>query len=347
MRNRMRIFLGPYNIGGLYEYKKGLDRLGAEANVILYKKAQHNKPSDMVLPINEKNLLLRPFWEFNYLPSFIRDFDIFHFFFGRSLITFHLDVPFLKLAGKKIVMSFLGSDIRCSTPVLEGIRDRRDCNYCKYPCNLSRKKKRVKYWACNADAIIAGVDNPQLLDYYLIPYHVIPLPCDIEYWKPFKSTFYTKEKDEVLIVHAPSNMRAKGTPIIAEVIQKLKIKYKINFKVLYNIPNSVVREWLNVADIVIDQFGTGWHGTLSLESMALGKPTLCYINEEYKRRYPQYSKLPIVNIIPTNIYKVLESLTNDAPLRKRIGVASRKYVEKVHDSRIVCKNLLNIYKSLI
>lgn len=127
----MRIFLGPYNIGGLYEYKKGLDRLGAEAKVILYKKGQHKKPADIVLPINEKNLFLRPFWEFNHLPSFIRDVDIFHFFFGRSLITFHLDVPFLKLAGKKIIMRFMGSDIRCNTNILKGLRKKEDCQYCQ------------------------------------------------------------------------------------------------------------------------------------------------------------------------------------------------------------------------
>jgi len=343
----MRVFLGPNPIAGvLWEYRKGLRRLGIDARVVIREAHPFGYPFDEVYEL-KGGRIRQTCWELNHLARFLRHFDIFHFVFGASLVHKHRDVPVLKLARKKIVMSFLGSDIRCSTPVLEGKIDRKDCNYCKYPCRLSTKKKMVKFWARNADAIFSGLTNSQLLDFYSIPYHPIVLPIDIKYWKPFESNFYTKEKDETLIVHAPSNMRVKGTSIIVKDIRKLKRKYKINFKLLHDMPNSVVREWLNKADIIIDQFGCGWHGKLSVESMALGKPTLCYINNEYKLRHPQFSNLPIVNITPNNLYEMLESLINDPSLRERIGLASRKYVEKVHDSRIVCKKLLNIYQGLI
>jgi len=340
----VKVFLGPYHVAGvLWEYKKGLSKLGIDARVVIHRTHRFGYPFDYAF------LGRNPYCNFSQIgniASFIVNCDVFHFVFGRSLVPFHIDVPLIKFAEKKIVMNFLGSDIRCSTLVLEGIKDRADCDYCKYPCRLSTKKRRVKFWARNADAIISGVDNSQLLDFYSIPYHVIPLPCDIEYWKPFESTFYKKKKDEVLIVHAPSNWRVKGTPIIVKTIQKLKRKYKINFKLLHNMPNPIVREWLNSADIVVDQFSCGWYGNLSVESMALAKPTLCSINNEYKRRYPQFSDLPIVNITPNNLYEVLESLVCDSSLREQIGRNSRKYVEKVHDSRIICKNLLEIYRGL-
>lgn len=342
----MRVFLGiTNNAGVLTEYRKGLRRLGVDARVIVNRPHRYGYFHDEVIRTHE-NPLFRRFQGFNHMIRFIRDFDIFHFFSGASIIPLHIDVPFLKMANKKILMSFMGSDIRCSIPVLEGIEDRGKCNYCKLPCRISRKKKKVNFWARNADAIMSGVDNSQLLDYYSIPYFVITLPCDIEYWRPFDSTFYRKKEDEILIVHAPSNMRRKGTSSIIDSIKKLKNKHKVSFKLLYNLPNSVVREWLNVADIVIDQFGVGWHGVLAVESMALSKPTLCGINNEYKQRYPQFSDIPIQTITPSNLYSVLEYLVIDQSLRENIGRKSRKYVEKNHDSKIVCKNLLDIYNKI-
>jgi len=36
----------------------------------------------------------------------------------------------------------------------------------------------------------------------------------------------------------------------------------------------------------------------------------------------------------------------DEELRLELGIKSRKYVESIHDSKIVCQNLLKIYNSL-
>ena len=139
----------------------------------------------------------------------------------------------------------------------------------------------------------------------------------------------------------------KGTPIIMDAVNKLKKVYPVKIKLLTGVPNSVVREWLNAADIIIDQISVGWHGKLAVESMALAKPTLCYINEEHKEKHPQFKELPIVNITPNNLYDQLELLINDENLRKKIGEKSRNYAEKVHDSRIVCKHLLKIYEGAL
>ena len=346
----MRVFLGTKPIAGvLWEYRQGLQRLGVDVKVVFDYKHRFGYLYDEIIyeystPKTHLERLKRFTVRILKTPRYMIDFDVFHFLYGNSLMPLKMDVKILRLMGKKVVMNFLGSDIRCSTPVLEGTEDQSKCDYCKYPCDISRKKNRVKYWAKNADAIISGVDNSQLLDYYSIPYHILPLPCDIEYWKPFDSTFYKKNEDEVLIVHAPSNMQVKGTPIITESIQKLSEKYNINFQLLHNMQNTEVREWLNVADIVVDQFGCGWHGKLAVESMALAKPTLCYINEGYKKKFPQFKDMPIINITPKNLYTRLESLIIDQHLREKIGKEGRLYVEKIHDGRIVCSDLLEIYQ---
>ena len=353
----MRVFLGPCSIAGVeWEYRNGLRKLGVDANVILRTTHPFGYPYDRVLSkgwvaSNYKGVVARGgFVSIINLPFLLRRYDVFHFSYGRSILyPFKIDVPLLKKMNKGIVMSFVGADIRCNKLVLKGLIEPENCDYCKQsPCRIKQKIKLINFWARNADAITSGAELSALLDYYGIPYHYGVIPIDIEYWKNYEpTTEYITNDDEVLLVHAPSNAAKKGTQIIMNAIKKLKQKYSIKFKLLTDTPNHVVREWLNAADIVIDQISVGWHGKLAVESMALSKPTLCYINEKYKKKYPQFKELPIVNITPNNLYDQLESLIINEQLRKKIGQKSRKYVEKIHDSRIVCSNLLKIYENAL
>lgn len=344
----MRVFLGTFPVAGvLWEYRKGLRSLGVDARVVISEAHPFAYPFDELFEIRG-GFLQRRYGEFKHLVRFIRHFDIFHFFFGSSLKSWrarvHYDVPFLKLAGKKIVMTFLGSDIRCNTEVLKGHIRREDCDYCRYPCKLYSKLKVAKFWGRNADVIFAQPTYSQILDFFSIPYQFIVLPCDTEYWIPFESDFYRKKEGEVVIVHAPSKPLFKGTRFVLSAIKKLKSEgFNINFKLLQGMPNTVVREWLNVADIVVDQFGLGWYGKFSVESMALAKPTICYIRDEYRQQIKHGRELPLVSATPSTLYEVLASLYDDLDLREKIGQKSRKYVIHVHDSRLVCKELLEIY----
>jgi len=345
----MRVFLGPSSIAGVdWGYRNGLRKLGVDADVVLRVIHPFGYPYDRVLSkggfaSNYRGVVASVI----NLPSFLCRYDVFHFSFGRSILPFKIDVPLLKKMNKGIVMSFLGSDIRCSKKVLEGLIDPKNCDRCKGSCRIEEKRKRVKFWERNAGAIFSGVEMSDLLDFYNIPYHSLVVPIDLDYWKPFKSEpEYKKNDNEILIVHSPSNPLKKGTPIIMETINRLKKKYPIKIKLLTGVSNDVVREWVNIADIVVDQISVGWHGKLAVESMALSKPTLCYINEGFKEKFPQFKDLPIVNITQSNLYNQLENLIIDEELRLELGIKSRKYVESIHDSKIVCQNLLKIYNSL-
>lgn len=126
----------------------------------------------------------------------------------------------------------------------------------------------------------------------------------------------------------------------------IKEGYKIEFKLLENLPNSEVREWINISNIVVDQLLIGWRGAFAVESMALAKPTLCYINEDLKREVKYAKNLPLVNTTPDTIYDNLKLLIENPELRKELGEKGRKYVEEVHDSRKIAKQMIELYKSL-
>ena len=343
----MRVFLGPSSIAGVeWEYRQGLRKLGVDARVILNTPHRFDYSYDYVFSQGRFSSISVA----RKLPSLLRHYDVFHFSFGSSLLPFKLDVPILKKLKKGIVMTFLGSDIRCNKLVLEGFVEPETCNYCKQrPCRIKQKKRLVNFWGRNADAIFSGVEMSAMLDYYRIPYNIIVLPIDLDHWKPFESSIEWRTKDdEVLVVHAPSSSAIKGTPIIVDAINRLKRKYPIKFKVLVDMPNNVVREWLNAADIVIDQISMGGGGgKLSIESMALAKPTLSYTREEFKAKHLFLKESPKVNITQENLYHQLETLIIDEKKRVNLGKLSRNHVEKYHDGRIVCRNLLKTYEKIL
>src|SRR5690606_570959 len=66
-----------------------------------------------------------------------------------------------------------------------------------------------------------------------------------------------------------------------------------------------IRELYEISDIGIDQVLYGWHGKVSVELMALGKPVVCYIDPELLKYRPE---LPIVSATPTTLTSELEKL---------------------------------------
>lgn len=336
MRNKLRIFLGPHHVAGmLWEYRQGLRALGVDAKVAIFDEHPFSYPADIELKVTGNKhitFLKRRLNRFIRLPRLIHDFDVFHFVFGNSLLPYNLDIPILKLFGKKIVMTFVGSDIR-PRKITEDEK-----------LDIYKKKRIAQFWEKYADAIISFPEYSQLLTK---KYYTITLGYDLEYWKPFISSKFKKDSGKILIVHAPSHRRKKGTEYVIKAIDRLiKEGYKIDFKLLENLPNSEVREWVNISDIVVDQLHIGWHGTFAIESMALAKPTLCYINEEWEKDVEYAKNLPLVNTTPDTIYENIKSLIENPGLRKDIGEKGREYVEEVHDSKKVAEQLLELYKSL-
>jgi len=335
-KQKLRVFFGPFHIGGmLWEYRTGLRALGVDAKVIVFSNHRFDYPADIKYKsINNRYLkyLKSSLLGFIFLPRLIHNYDVFHFIYGMSLTYYKLDVFILKLFRKKIVMQFVGSDIR----------PRKISKNEKL--SINKKKQLTKFWEKYADAIISFPEYSQLLTK---KYNILPLGYDLEYWKAFKPKTSTKSAGKILIVHAPTDREKKGTEYIIKAIDRLKGDgYEIEFKLLETSSNSEIRKWVNISDIVVDQLMIGWHGIFSIESMALGKPTLCYINEDWKRDIGYAKDLPLVNTTPDSIYANLKLLIEDSDLRKEIGQKSRKYVEDVHDSNKVAKQLLELYERL-
>ncbi|MEO7990193.1 MAG: glycosyltransferase [Chryseolinea sp.] len=279
----------------------------------------------------------------------LKHYDVFHFFWGVSLWNwwrFHLlDLPILKLFGKKVVVHFRGLDI-VDIKYFDYLREKNRGASVEKP-NLSRpdQKKKIAKWLRYADVVL--VSEPDLFD--VVPDAILsPQVIDTRYWT---STSRPKsEQDGIIrIVHAPSSRRKKGTDFIEEAIKNLKQKgYPVELVLAENLPHHKIRELYEMSDIGVDQVLYGWHGKVSVELMALGKPVICNIEERLRKYRPD---LPILHGEPKNLESVLEELIKNPERRAAIGAESIHYAARYHDVEVIADELLTLYgqqeKSLV
>jgi len=89
---------------------------------------------------------------------------------------------------------------------------------------------------------------------------------------------------------------------------------------------------------------------LAVELMALGKPVVSFIRKKDLKYIPKKMKndLPIIDITPFDIYDVMKSVLSMSPTEiKDLGIISRKYVEKWHNSIDIAKRLKQDYEEAL
>jgi len=243
-------------------------------------------------------------------------YDIYHFHFGRSLLPFNLDVPFLKASGKQILAHYHGGDIR----------EKR----------LNILMKRF------ADAKF--VSTPDLLAY--VPEAVwIPNPIDISSCESYAEKPDTAEAGIIHIVHAPTNRQIKGTKYILEAVENLRQRgYNIKLSIIEKAPHSQVLRTLSRADVVVDQIAMkgGWYGIFACEAMALKKPVCVYIRDDLEQEY--LPSKPVMNIDPSNLIETLKFLIDNGEFRLDLGQKGYSYVKEVHDAAKVTRRIMEFYK---
>jgi len=248
-------------------------------------------------------------------PAFLRllpHTDVFHFYFGWTLVPRKVQWPLLKAARRKSVLHFLGSDIRGKTPA------------------------ELAY-ARGADARIVGSYDALR---WVPDAHVVPPGLDLNEYKPPPS----EDRRRAVVLHAPSSRKRKGTEHVIAACEGLDVELDI----VEGLRHDEARRHYERADIVVDQLNAGWYGIFALEAMALGKPVLSYLRPEavQQTELELGVEVPIVPVTKETLRDRIAELATSAGERLRIGASSRAYVERVHDADQGAERLIAIYRSL-
>ena len=122
----------------------------------------------------------------------------------------------------------------------------------------------------------------------------------------------------------------------------------VELEIVEGLHHDEARRRYERADIVVDQLNAGWYGLFAIEAMALGKPVVTFLHDEAVARTETAfgTKVPLINAGAETLVERLRPLVEDARERRRVGAASRAYVERIHDVDKNADRLLDIYARL-
>jgi glycosyltransferase involved in cell wall biosynthesis len=130
----------------------------------------------------------------------------------------------------------------------------------------------------------------------------------------------------------------KGTPQIVKAISRLQDEgHDIQLINVSDKNSNEVRFIQDSCDVILDQLIYGWWGSTGVEGMALGKPVICYLRDEWKhnffKNYHEYQDLPVIEANTENIYEVLLSILHDRSILERASEKSIEFSRKHFDPR--------------
>lgn len=317
-------------------------------------------------------------WQrFRLLYRALREFDVVHFNFGRTLFPTRTgadsgsnsdhtriaralyrvyvgmielrDASILKRARKAVFVTFQGDDAR------QG-------NYCRQhfavtwanhvgssyytPEDDRFKRARIEQFDRVADGIYSL--NPDLL--HVLPKRARFMPyahVDPRDWTSIPG----RNSIELLVAHAPSHRAVKGTQWIINAVERLRAAgARIVLRLVEGVTHAEARRQFAEADLCVDQLFAGWYGGVSVEWMALGKPVIAYLRDEDLNFLPDQLRrdLPIISASPDSIHEVLrQCLAMPRARLREIGERSRAYVVRWHDPLEIAANLKRDYEAAL
>lgn len=270
------------------------------------------------------------------------DFDVLDFHFAESLFPLRFglpwfwDLPIWKALGKKVVMTFHGTDARITSQHIAG----DPWSYHRFAHEASDHEplipQRMAIIRTYADQLIVnGVPGLEFVpDAVYVPRHL-----DVDAY----SMVGPRRDKRPLVVHAPSRRSTKGTLFVTEVMALLRDRgLAFDFRMPHErLSHDDFIALYQDADLVIDNPLMGDIEMSTLESMALGKPVVTRIKPEVEAAHPD---CPAVSADPDQLASRLVPLLTDPNVRKRLGEQGRAYVTRTHDARVVVRQLLDIYR---
>jgi glycosyltransferase involved in cell wall biosynthesis len=332
-----RLVWGPVPVIAIKYWSAALRALGYRSTTCVFGHYAINERSDFDLHYDEflpRGLVFDPLRAYAVFLWVLRNADVCLSYFdggflrGTTLRT--LELPLLRAAGKRIVVSPYGSDI--AVPGHLGVAETRLLeDYPSIVAEGERVRRRVDEFARWADLVIRNYQYG-----YMPRWDVLwptQIAIDTDGWP---ATPPPGDGDgrggEVVVVHAPNHRRIKGSDRLIEVVDRLRSEgLRVRLELVERRPNAEVRAAITGADIVADQFVAGY-ALFAIEGMAAARPVLSAISwmTDDVRADLDARGLPIVDADLGSLEARLRELVGDPARRVALGEAGRRFVLANH-----------------
>jgi glycosyltransferase involved in cell wall biosynthesis len=291
---------------------QALRRKGIDARLVVFNTQPAHPEADENLHLPRGPAWRRQAVQFRALAKLLPSTDVFHFYFGLTLVPKRIQFPILKAARKKSVFHFVGSDIRGKSP--------DELAYGRLADAQIVGSYDAARWIPEAEVVPPGIDLSA----------IEPVPPRVD--------------GPLRVAHAALSRRRKGTELVVAACDELGL----DLDVIENVRHDEVGPRLARADIVVDQLNSGWYGLFAIEAMAYGKPVVGYLHDEAATRTAAAFgvEVPIVRTTKETLATALRTLAASDEERRSRGAAGRAYAERVHDADKMADRLIDIYSRL-
>lgn len=354
-------------------YRDALRKRGWKADIYVPKgypeKLLYSKED--IVRLKDIPKIFKPFYHFFVLMRWFVKYKYFFFYGGISLLallpkeisailpSFRLDLFLAKIFNKKLI--YLPSGC-IDVDLKENISKYDDGNICcncgwgKNACDDLRNKVKLdairKYFdLCIGFSDMISTQYKQ----YTMKYKAI----NLDVWKKnidISKEFLLPKTKNIRIMHSffsakrqQGGKNIKGSPFVVSAIDRLRKEgYDVEYFYATDVETKNMRYYQAQADIIVEQLIYGWWGSTGVETMALGKPVICYLRKDAKENFfkyfPEYDSLPIIEANTKNIYEVLKKTVEDKEFRDKKAEQSREFAESFFD---VDKNVIGLENLLL
>ena len=286
----------------------------------------------------------------------VRNFDVLILGGGSSFFRF-LDLPLLRLFGRRVIYVFHGTDARPA--YLDGgfylerhAEQRRfaldppalDDDYIDAFVAATRMRYRDTRWVeRHADVVVCGPGFGQLLRKPFVNFAAIGIP-----FAPAREPVPAPRESDgnVRILHATSDMVGRGTRHTRRIIEELQAEgLPIEFVILTGQSNTRVLDELQKCDFVVDgQWADTPMAGFATEAARFGKPVVMagYYAEFVAHDMRADTIPPTCFTVPQEMKTTIRRLVVDSAWRQQVGTELREFVLKHWTPEAVAAKFLEL-----
>jgi glycosyltransferase involved in cell wall biosynthesis len=360
-----RVFVGPIEIAGYYSglaealRQAGLDAVSVDLSDHLFRYAQVGRrpwPVRAVTGTRQRLEASRPRgWRqrawllvdlvaraFLLAWAVVR-FDVFIFGFGETLLH-RRDLPLLRLAGKRLIFVFNGSDAR---PTYVDGAEMADSlgRTADDAIHLARRKKaRLRQIERYADVIVSQPAFSHFFERPVVDFFRIGVPLAGHGDRAADG----RDDLPIRILHSPSNPEVKGSVQIRAVVDALRAAGQpLELVELRGVPNETVRAEIREADFVIDQiYSDAPMVGFATEAAIAGRPAIVggYAWPDLGAIYPGAAMPPVEACHPDDLAEAVLRLATDAAYRAALGERARAFVATAWAPEAIAARYLSLIR---
>jgi glycosyltransferase involved in cell wall biosynthesis len=352
-------------------YQQELNKLGWRADILVHESYPDKLLYDSKMSIRPYKITHKP--ALNYALWLLSNFFKYKYimFYGKPIdstkllgklflnTNFEPILSIIKLFGTKIIYLPSGCNDEFTREEFIKFDNGNICGSCGFfdKCDDRVNKRNLRMIKRYADLVIgSGFTQPEIK----IEKYIKWKSFDLEIFNPdiqVPNSFLMPKSNKLKILHSTSlegrdlnGKNIKGSGYIKAAVERLISEgFNCELITVTDVSSKNMRYIQVQADLIIDQLIYGHCGSTSLEGLVLGKPVICYFNNEWKDNYIASLNIqvwPFIEADTSSIYNVLKNLLLNPIELNRYSEMSLDFAHRYLDVKKNTKDFVQVLEKL-